>query len=157
MITHLRPSMPRRSNMGSCAMWPSFKLISYFMPVSFIRMWLKLNGLWLGQGFCQNSRASNFKIDSWIWPNFWTVQDIMPVLFICKFHNDLIKTKHTVWHKDKYRLFWHSRASYSNINILIWPEFKLVPDFTPALIICKFNDDPMKTEHARLEIISFPL
>ena len=34
MIAHLRPSM-QRSNMGSFAMWPSFKLISYFMPVSF--------------------------------------------------------------------------------------------------------------------------
>ena len=53
--------------------------------------------------------------------------------------------------------FWHSRASNSNINILIWPKFKLNPDFMPALIICKFDDDPMKTEHDRLETVSFPL
>ena len=38
----------------------------------------------------QGQVFSNFKIDSQIWPNVLTVQDFMPVLFICKFHNDLI-------------------------------------------------------------------
>ena len=54
----------------------------------------------------QHSRASNAKFDSWIWPNFKLVQDFMAVLFIWKFHNDLIKTKHIAWHKDKYVLFF---------------------------------------------------
>ena len=63
-------------------------------------------------GLFQHSRASHSKVDSRIWPNFKHVQGFMAVLFICKFHNDLIK---------KYCLtqghmvaFWHSRASKSN-------------------------------------------
>ena len=32
-----------------------------------------------------------------------------------------------------------------------WSKFKIFPDYKPALIICKYNDDTMKTKHARLE------
>ena len=62
MNAHLRPSMPRRSNMGffqqsrTCnskldnAMWPSFKLIWYFMSVLVICKFHKdLHGQWHGQ------------------------------------------------------------------------------------------------------------
>ena len=38
--------------------------------------------------------------------------------------------------------FPHSRASNSDVNSLIWPEFKLVRDFMAVLVICKFEDDP---------------
>ena len=40
-------------------------------------------------GLYQNLNAN--KSDSQIWPNFKLDQDFMPVLFIWKFHNDLIK------------------------------------------------------------------
>ena len=46
-------------------------------------------------GLFQHSRASNSKVDSRILPDFKLVQDFMPVLFICTFHNELIKNKNT--------------------------------------------------------------
>ena len=44
-------------------------------------------------GLFQYSRASNSEVDSRILPNFKLVQDFMPIQFICKFNNELIKNK----------------------------------------------------------------
>ena len=36
-----------------------------------------------------------------------------------------------------------SRVGNSKVNGQIWPEFE-IKDFTPVLVICKFDDDPIK-------------
>ena len=122
----------------------------YFMPVTSTKICLKLNGLWHGQVF-QDSRASNFgqisKLSKILCLSYLFASFIMIWLNL----NTLPDTRLNII------FFWHSRASNSNINILSWPEFELIPDFMPAMIICKFDGDPMKTEHARLDTVSFPL
>ena len=64
----------------------------------------------------QHSRASNSNVDSWILPNFKLVQDFMPVLYICKIHNELIK----------------------NTNI------ELIRALIPVLVTCKIEEDLIK-------------
>lgn len=59
----------------------------------------------------------------------------------------------TASHTNKYRLFWRLRVSNSIINSLTWLEFRFVRDSMPALIICKFDADPMKTDGAMLETV----
>ena len=39
-------------------------------------------------------------------------------------------------------------ASNSEANSLIWPDIELVQDFTPVLVICMFDEDPIKNEWA---------
>ena len=43
--------------------------------------------------------------------------------------------------KVKYAVFQHLRASNSKENSPIWPEIKVVQDFTAVLTTCKFKDD----------------
>ena len=45
----------------------------------------------------------------------------------------------------------HLSASNSTIYNPVWPEFEFVRNFIVALIISTFDEDPMKTESARLE------
>ena len=39
-----------------------------------------------------------------------------------------------------------SRAGNSEVNRQMWPEFELIRDFMPVLVICKFDDDWIKNE-----------
>ena len=50
--------------------------------------------------------------------------------------------------RPKYGLFWHSRASNSEVNGPIWPEFEHIPDCIAVLVTCKFEDDSIKNEGA---------
>ena len=40
--------------------------------------------------------------------------------------------------------FRHSKAGNSEANERMLPEFELIREFTPDLITCKFDDDPLK-------------
>ena len=51
---------------------------------------------------------------------------------------------HTVYGKN----FCRSRASNSKVNGLIWPKIELVWDFMDVLVICKYEEDPIKNEVA---------
>ena len=42
--------------------------------------------------------------------------------------------------------FRHSRASNTNVIILIRPKFELIPEFMAVLATCKFIEDPIKIE-----------
>ena len=73
-------------------------------------------------------------------------------LVTCQFYKDLIKKKLArLETRSNIGFPRNSRATNSNKNSLIWPELKLVREFMPVLIIRKFDKDPVKTEHARLE------
>ena len=52
--------------------------------------------------------------------------------------------------KVKYGVFRHPRASNSEVNIPIWPEFELVRDFMTVLVTCTFEDDSIKSDVASL-------
>ena len=68
--------------------------------------------------FGQHSRASNSKADSQILPNIKLVKDSMTVLFICKFHNEMIKNKNV----------------------------ELVRDLMSVLVTCKIEDNLIKSK-----------
>ena len=42
--------------------------------------------------------------------------------------------------------FFHSRASNSKVNSLIWPKINHVQDFMAVLVTRKFDEDPIKNE-----------
>ena len=97
------------------------------------------------------------------WPEFEHVQDFMPILVTCKFDEETINNEYAsvetfsplaleVYGKK----FQCSRAKRSTVNSLIWPEFELVRDFMPVLVICKFDDNRIKSEGARVDIV-FPI
>ena len=67
-------------------------------------------------GLYQHPRASNS--DSQILPNIKLVKDSMTVLFICKFHNEMIKNKNV----------------------------ELVRDLMSVLVTCKIEDNLIKTK-----------
>ena len=73
------------------------------------------------------------------------IQDFMPVLVICKFEEDPIKTEDTIVSTI---FFQHSRAGNSKVNIQMWPEFELIQDFIAPLVTSKFDDNPIKNEGA---------
>ena len=44
-----------------------------------------------------------------------------------------------------------SRAANSAVLGPIWPNFKLVPDVIDVLVTCKYEEDPIKNEGARVD------
>ena len=62
----------------------------------------------------------NSEANSPNWPEIELVQDGMPVLVTCKFVKDPIKTEGAFVSTTFLR---RSRASNSEVNIQIWPEF----------------------------------
>ena len=65
---------------------------------------------------------------------------------ICKIQENLIKTEGYADNKVKNRHLQESRGRNSKINNQIWTLFEFVQDFTHVHLICKFQDDPIKTE-----------
>ena len=68
--------------------------------------------------------ANNFQVNSSILPEFELIWDFMPVQIICKSHKDPIRTKHAP-DKVKYWVFWHSRASNSEVSDLAGIQTRL--------------------------------
>ena len=70
---------------------------------------------------------------------------------ICKSHKDHIKTK-TGYAPDKseYEALCHSRASNSVINNPISSEFELAQNIMSALVLWKYDENPIKNEGAIL-------
>ena len=80
-------------------------------------------------------------------PSFELVKYFIPVLFICKSHKNLIKiTQAMLQTKKNVGFFWHSRASYSEVNSPIVSEFERLLDFMPVQVMCNFRKDPIKTK-----------
>ena len=78
----------------------------------------------------------------------------MASLVTCNFDDESIKNEDAIVSTTFSPLsvygenFRRSRVCNSIANRPIWPEIKLVPDFMPVLVICKFEEDPIKTEGA---------
>ena len=72
---------------------------------------------------------------------------------ICKFNDHEIKTEKVVLMihcKVKYLLFQQSRVYNSLTNNTIWPYFELFRDSIHVHLICKFQEDLIKTEWVSL-------
>ena len=79
---------------------------------------------------CQQRRTCHSKVNSVMWPSFQIMKYFIYDLFICKFHEDLIKiTQVQLRTKSNMFLFWHARASNSEVYKAILPELQLIRDF----------------------------
>ena len=79
----------------------------------------------------------------------------MVVLVTCKNEEDPIKNEGTrvLTRFPQYksmRFFRHSRAASSAVLGRIWLKFELVCDIIDVLVICKYEEDPLKNEGARV-------
>ena len=50
-----------------------------------------------------------------------------------------------------------SRAANSAVLSPIWPNFELVRDVMDVLVTCKYEEDPIKNEGARVDTTFSPL
>ena len=50
-----------------------------------------------------------------------------------------------------------SRAANSAVLVPIWPNFELVRDVIDVLVTCKYEEDPIKNEGARVDTTFSPL
>ena len=98
-----------------------------------------------------------------IWPNFKLIQALIHVLITCKYEKDPIKNSRenvmTSFSPLKvYGIFFiRSRAANSAVLGPIWPNFKLVRDVMDVLVTCKYEEDLIKNESARVDTTFSPL
>ena len=98
-----------------------------------------------------------------IWPNFELIQALIHVLITCKYEKNPIK----VSGENVMTLFSplqvygdfsrRSRAANSAVLGPIWPNFELVRDVMDVLVTCKYEEDPIKNESARVDTTFSPL
>ena len=101
------------------------------------------------------SRAANSAVLGPIWPNFKLVRDVRDVLVTCKYEKDPIKNEGARVLTSLWGFFRPSRAANSAVLGTIWPNFELVRDVIDVLITCKYEEDPIKNEGARV-LTTFP-
>ena len=95
------------------------------------------------------------------WPNFELIQALIHVLITCKYEKDPIKNSgENVMTSFSplyaYGIFFiRSRAANSAVLGPIWPNFELVRDVIDVLVTCKYEEDPIKNEGARVQT-TFP-
>ena len=53
--------------------------------------------------------------------------------------------------------FRRSRAANSAVLCPVWPNFELVRDVMDVLVTCKYEEDPIKNEGARVDTTFSPL
>ena len=88
--------------------------------------------------------------------NFELIQAFMHVLDTCKNEEDPIKNEGTRVFTRFLPLYVYgdfsrrSRAANSAVLGPIWPNFKLVRDVMNVLVTCKYEEDPIKNEGARV-------
>ena len=64
---------------------------------------------------------------------------------IAEKNDDIIFPIISLW-----EFFIRSMAANSAVLILIWPNFELVRDVIDGLVTCKYEEDPIKNEGARV-------
>ena len=106
--------------------------------------------------FFRRSRAANSEVSGGILPKFILIQAFMVVLVTCKNEEDPIKNEGarvlTRFSPLKVygNFFRRSRAANSEVLGRIWPKFKVVRDIIDVLVTCKYEEDPIKNEGARV-------
>ena len=82
----------------------------------------------------------------------------MDVLITCQYEEDPIKNRGTRVFTTLYiNFFRRARADYSAVLGPIWPNFKLVRDVMDVLVTCKYEEDPIKNEGAKVFTRFLPL
>ena len=113
--------------------------------------------------FFRRARADNSGVGGGIWPKFELIQAFMHVLVTCKneddrFKNEVARVFTRFLPLQVYGDFSRrSRAANSVVLGPIWPNFKLVRDVMYVLVTCKYEEDPIKNEGARVFTTFSPL
>ena len=98
-----------------------------------------------------------------IWLNFELIQAPIHVLITCKYEKDPIKNSGenvmtSFSPLQVYGIFFiPSRAANSAVLGPIWPNFELVRDVMDVLVTCKYEEDLIKNEGARVDTTFSPL
>ena len=98
-----------------------------------------------------------------IWPNFDLIQALIHVLITCKYEKNPIKNSvENVMTSFSPLLVYgdfsrRSRAANSAVLGPIWPNFKLIRDVMDVLVTCKYEEDLIKNEGARVDTTFSPL
>ena len=98
-----------------------------------------------------------------IWPNFALIQTLIHVLITCKYEKNPIKNSgENVMTSFSPLLVYgefsrRSRAAYFAVLGPIWPNFGLLRDVMDVLVTCKYEEDPIKNEGARVDTTFSPL
>ena len=89
-------------------------------------------------------------------PKFELIQAFMHVLDTCKNEEDPIKNEGVRVFTRFLPLYVYgdfsrrSRAANSAVRVPIWPNFELVRDVLDVLVTCKYEEDPIENEGARV-------
>ena len=98
-----------------------------------------------------------------IWPKFELIQAFMHVLVTCQneddgFKNEVARVFTRFLSLQVYGDFSRrSRAANSAVLGPTWPNFELVRDVMYVLVTCKYEEDPIKNEGARVFTTFSPL
>ena len=98
-----------------------------------------------------------------IWLNFELIQAPIHVLITCKYEKDPIKNSGENVMTSFFPIislwdFFHTlRAANSAVLGPIWPNFELVRDVMDVLVTCKYEEDLIKNEGARVDTTFSPL
>ena len=95
-------------------------------------------------------------------PKFELIQAFMHFLLTCKNEVDQIKNEGATVFTRFLPLVYgdfsrRSRAANSTVLGLIWPNFELVRDVIDVLVTCKYEEDLIKNEGARVVTTFSPL
>ena len=94
--------------------------------------------------FSRHQRAANSAVIGRIWPNFEHIRDSVIVLVTCKM-------KTLQWPRNIINRFFRcSRAAYSVASGWIWSEFEFIQAFMHVVVTYKNEQDPIKSESARM-------
>ena len=96
-------------------------------------------------------------------PKFKLIQAFMHVLDTCKNEEDPIKNEGARLLTRFLPLYVYgdfsrrSRAANSAVLGPIWPNFEVVRDIMNVLVTCRYEEDPIKNEGARVDTTFSPL
>ena len=125
----------------------------YYLQVSerFNWNWMSYVDDKVKQRLFQQSRGHNSKNNHPICPGFGLFWDFIHIHLIRKFHEDPIKTEWVMlMTKSNRDFFKQSRGRNSKINETNWLVLELIWGFIHVNLICKFQEDPIKTEQVTL-------
>ena len=106
--------------------------------------------------FFRRSRAANSEVSGRILPKFELIEAFIVVLVTCKNEEDPIKNEgaRVLTRFSPLQVygnfFRRSRAANSAVLGRIWSNFELVQDIMAVLVTCKYEEDPIKNEDARV-------
>ena len=111
--------------------------------------------------FSRRARADNSGVGGGIWPIFELIQAFMYVLVTCK--NEDVRFKNEgacsqdFSHYKSGDFSRPSRAANPEVLGPIWPNFELVRHVMDVLVTCKYEEDPIRNEGARVLTTFSPL